>query len=180
MAEVQEVAAAVGRALEELGTDASDVHYVQVKWPLLTPAGIADAAARGATVVTTDPNRSKAYARGATALGVALGLAEVPPDAVTDDIIAQDMSLYSRVASTSAGGELTSCEIIVFANSPAATSEYTIGHAALKDAVDIDGVRSALRNAGLDFTCDPDPAQQERIAAVFAKAEGCGSSGGTG
>jgi cyanuric acid amidohydrolase len=54
---------AVGRALDELGTDASDVHYVQVKGPLLTPAGIADAAARGAAVVTTDPNKSKAYAR---------------------------------------------------------------------------------------------------------------------
>lgn len=171
MAEVAEVAAAVGRGLADLGAEGSDVHYVQVKGPLLTPAGIADAAARGATVVTTDPNRSKAYARGATALGVALGLGEVPAGSVTEDVIARDMSLYSQVASTSAGGELTSCEVILFANSPAACGDYAIGHAMLKDAVDLDGVRAALRSAGLDFGCDPGPADQERIAAVFAKAE---------
>ena len=171
MAEVQEVATAVGRALEDLDAAPTDVHYVQVKGPLLTPAGITDAAARGAAVVTTDPNKSKAYARGATALGVALGLSEVPAAAVNDEVIAQDMSLYSSVASTSAGGELTSCEVIVFANSPSATSEYRIGHGTMRDAIDLDGVRAALRAAGLNFECDPDTAQQERIAAVFAKAE---------
>jgi cyanuric acid amidohydrolase len=171
MAEVQEVAEAVRRALDELRVDPADVHYVQVKGPLLTPAGIADADSRGAAVVTTDPNKSKAYARGATALGVAVGLGEVQPEQVSDDIIAEEMSLYSSVASTSAGGELTNCEVIVFANSPHTTSEYRIGHASLRDAVDIDGVRDALRAAGLSFACDPAQSERERIAAVFAKAE---------
>jgi cyanuric acid amidohydrolase len=171
VAEVHEVAQAVRRALDELRVAPADVHYVQVKGPLLTPAGVTDAHSRGVTVVTTDPNKSKAYARGATALGVAVGLEEVQPDQVSDDIIAQDMSLYSSVASTSAGGELTNCEIIVFANSPYATSEYRIGHASLRDAIDIDGVREALRSAGLSFACDPGQSERERIAAVFAKAE---------
>jgi len=171
LAEVEEVAAAVRAALTELAAAPEDVHYVQVKGPLLTPAGLADAASRGATVVTTDPNKSKAYARGATALGVAIGLSEIKADQVTEDVIANDMNLYSNVASTSAGGELTSCEIIAFANSPTATSDYRIGHASLRDAVDLDGVRAALHDAGLDFDCDPDQSQQERIAAVFAKAE---------
>ncbi len=95
--EVAEVAAAVTRALDELGAAPEAVHYVQVKGPLLTPAGIADAAARGKEVVTTDPNRSKAYARGATALGVAVALGEVAADEVTDGVIATDMTLCSRV-----------------------------------------------------------------------------------
>ena len=44
MAQVREVAAAVRRAQAEAGiTDASNVHYVQVKGPLLTPAAVADA-----------------------------------------------------------------------------------------------------------------------------------------
>jgi cyanuric acid amidohydrolase len=78
LAEVDEVAAAVRRALDDLSIDdPAQVHYVQVKGPLLTPAAIADAASRGASVVTRDPNGSKAYARGATALGVAVGLGEV-------------------------------------------------------------------------------------------------------
>ncbi|MCX4091430.1 ring-opening amidohydrolase [Nocardia sp. alder85J] len=169
--EVEEVAAAVRRALADLGCDVEDVHYVQVKGPLLTPAGIADAHARGATVVTTDPNRSKAYARGATALGVALALGEVAAAAVTDEVIATDLTLYSNVASTSAGGELTSCEVIVFANSARATSPFRIGHAALADAIDLAGVRAALRAAGLEFDCEPGDPERERIAAVFAKAE---------
>ncbi|WP_457852545.1 cyanuric acid amidohydrolase [Rathayibacter soli] len=171
MAEVNEVAAAVHRALEDLGCNPQEVHYVQVKGPLLTPSSLADARRRGVEVVTTDPNRSKAYARGATALGVAVGLSEVPSSAITDDVIATDMSLYSKVASTSAGGELVNCEVLVFANSPQSCSDFRIGHASLKDPIDIDGVRNALRDAGLNFTCDPSTADQERIAAVFAKAE---------
>ncbi len=171
-AEVEAVADATRKALQDLAvTNAMDVHYVQVKGPLLTPAGIKDAAERGAHVVTTDPNRSKAFARGATALGVALGLGEVSASSVRDEVIATDMNLFSKVASTSAGGELVSCEVLVFANSPRASSKFRIGHATLRDAIDADGVRAALRGAGLQFDCAPDAAQQERIAAVFAKAE---------
>ena len=171
MSEVREVAAAVRRALEDLGVAAEAVHYVQVKGPLLTPAGIADAAQRGKQVVTQDPNRSKTFARGATALGVALALGEVPEDAVSEETIGNDMGLYSAVASTSAGGELTDCEVVLFANSVHATSEYRIGHAYLRDAVDAAGVREALRAAGLQFEHSPDGDAQLRVAAVFAKAE---------
>jgi len=170
-AEVEEVAAAVRRALDDLAASPDDVHYVQVKGPLLTPAGISDAAARGKRVVTSDPNRSKAYARGATALGVAVGLGEVPGDRVREETIATDMELFSAVASTSAGGELTDCEVLVFANSLHAASDYRIGHAFLADAADIDGARAALRNAGMAFDCDPSDEQRQAIRAVFAKAE---------
>jgi len=171
MAEVTEVADAVKKAIQELGCSPQDVHYVQVKGPLLTPAAITDAASRGAEVVTTDPNGSKAYARGATALGVALGLSEVDDSKVDDSVIAKDMTLFSNVASTSAGGELTSCEIVLFANSPQSSSEFRIGHGELTDAIDIAGVRTMLKDAGLNFDCDPSDQDRDRIAAVFAKAE---------
>lgn len=169
--QVTEVAAAVTRALAELRVAAEEVHYVQVKGPLLTPATIAEATDRGARVVTADPNGSKPYARGATALGVAVALGEVPADAVSDDVIATDMTLYSAVANTSAGGELTDCEVIVFANSPLSASPYRIGHGVLRDVADVDGVRGALASAGLDAGGDLTGEQRGRIAAVFAKAE---------
>jgi len=172
LAEVAEVAAATRRALTDLALDdPSDVHFVQVKGPLLTPAGIKDAATRGARVVTTDPNASKAYARGATALGVAVALGEVDAAALTEAAIGHDFSLFSRVASTSAGGELVACEIVLFANSPAAIAGLRIGHARLRDAIDAEGVLACLRSAGLEFECWPSSGQCERIAAVFAKAE---------
>src|ERR1700723_1253349 len=105
LAEVREVAAAVRRAQDEAGIlDRKDVHYVQVKGPLLTPAAVADADRRGAKPFTRHPNGSKAFARGATALCVALALGEVSEADLNDTVIAQRMDLFSSVANTSAGG----------------------------------------------------------------------------
>ncbi len=162
-AEVLEVAAAARRALDDLGVSPGAVHYVQVKGPLLTPAGLADAAARGQRVVTDDPNRSKAYARGATALGVAIALGEIGPDAVNDDVIAKDMNLFSAVTSTSAGGELTDCEVIMFANSAEATGEYRIGHGFLEDAVDVAGAAPRFAPPGLSSSVSPTPTPKHRL-----------------
>ena len=172
MAQVEEVAGAVRRCLATAGIDdPADVHYVQVKGPLLTPGSIADADRRGKTLVTRDPNGSKPYARGATALGVALGLGEVKAADLSDAIIAKRFDLFSSVASTSAGGELKNCEVLLFGNSPKASGAFRIGHAVLADAIDADGVRAALHGAGLDFACNPSRDDAGRIAAVFAKAE---------
>ena len=172
MAEVEEVAGAGPRARAAAGiAGAADVHYVQVKGPLLTPAGIADAERRGKALVTRDPNGSKAYARGATALGVALALGEVASSNLSDAAITQRLDLFSCVASTSAGGELSSCEVLVFGNSKTASGALRIGHAVLDDAIDAEGVRAALRGAGLAFEANPTREDQGRIAAVFAKAE---------
>jgi cyanuric acid amidohydrolase len=172
MAQVREVAAATRRALAATGiTDPKDVHYVQVKGPLLTPASIASADKRGKMLRTRDPNGSKPYARGATALGVALGLGEVAEGDVNDGAVAKRFDLYSSVASTSAGGELKNCEVLLFGNSPGATGDLRIGHGILKDAIDAEGVRDALKNAGLNFSGNPTEEDARRIVAVFAKAE---------
>lgn len=171
VSQVHLVAETVRQAMADAGiTDPADVHYVQVKGPLLTPASIADADARGATTVTRDPNGSKAFARGAMGLGVAVGLGEIAADKVTQDVIAKDMTLFSSVASTSAGGELTTCEVLLFGNSPKAASAFRIGHGVLKDAIDAAGVRAALMSAGLvpDASGAFDPGA---IVSVFAKAE---------
>jgi cyanuric acid amidohydrolase len=172
MIQVREVAGAVRRALDQAGiSDGKDVHYVQVKGPLLTPASIADADRRGKKLVTRDPNGSKPYARGATALGVALGLGEVKEGDLSDEVIARRFDLFSSVASTSAGGELKNCEVLLFGNSPKATSEFRIGHGILADAIDAAGVRATLHSAGLAFDGTPTEAQARRIVSVFAKAE---------
>jgi cyanuric acid amidohydrolase len=168
MAEVREVAAATKRAQAEAGIkSATDVHYVQVKGPLLTPAAVADAQSRNAKLVTSDPNGSKPYARGATALGVAVALGEVAESALSDSAIAQRMDLFSSVANTSAGGELRNCEVLLFGNSDAAGGDLAIGHAVLRDVIDSDGVRAAIGNA----TGDSKAIDPARVLAIFAKAE---------
>jgi cyanuric acid amidohydrolase len=169
MAEVREVAAAVRQAQAEAGIGAAaDVHYVQVKGPLLTPAAVADADRRGAKLVTRDPNGSKPFARGATALGVAVGLGEVAEASLSDAVIAERMDLFSTVANTSAGGELRNCEVLLFGNSETAGGDLRIGHAVLGDVIDADGIRAAVRNAIGDAAAAIEPA---RILAIFAKAE---------
>jgi len=169
---VEAVAAAVRDCMAESGiTDPKAVHYVQVKGPLLTPARVADARARGASLATEDPNGSKAFARGAMALGVGLGLGEVAAADLSDQVIARRLDLYSSVASTSAGGELKNCEVLLFGNSPAYGGDYRIGHATLLDVMDAEGVRAALASAGLAVKSSLSSADAMRIAAVFAKAE---------
>jgi cyanuric acid amidohydrolase len=171
MAEVHEVASAVRAALADAAIDdAADVHYVQVKGPLLTPAAVADAERRGAKLVTRDPNGSKPYARGATALGVALALSEVDAADLSDDVIAKRMDLYSAVANTSAGGELRNCEIILFGNSAKASGRLRIGHGILQDVADTDGVRTAIADA-LGISTTQAAIDVSAVKAVFAKAE---------
>ena len=170
MAEVREVAAATKRAQAEAGiTGAKDVHYVQVKGPLLTPAAVADADSRGAKLVTRDPNGSKPYARGATALGVALALGEVTKPSLGDAAIAQRMDLFSSVANTSAGGELRNCEVLLFGNSR--DGRRRLAHrpcrASRRRSMPT-AVRAAIADAKGDPKASVDPA---RIVAIFAKAE---------
>jgi cyanuric acid amidohydrolase len=172
LAHVREVASAVTRARHNAGiSDLNDVHYVQVKGPLLTSAAIADAEARGATLVTRDPNGSKTFARGAMALGVGLALGEIHENALLEGIVGRKLDVYSAVASTSAGGELKACEVLLFGNAPGSASDYRIGHGVLKDVIDADGVRSALANAGLDLTSGAPAPAPGTVAAIFAKAE---------
>ena len=172
MTQVHEVAGAVRRCLEQAGiTDPKDVHYVQVKGPLLTPASIADADQRGKTLVTRDPNGSKPYARGATALGVALALREVSEGDLSDNVIARRLDLFSSVASTSAGGELKNCEVLLFGNSASATSDFRIGHGILQDTIDAEGICDTIRNAGLSFSGRLSMEEAKRVAAIFAKAD---------
>ena len=172
MVMVEEVARCVTAAMKDAGIEkAADVHFVQIKCPLLTSDRIAEAAARGKMTVTTDTYKSMGYTRAASALGIALALGEVPADKLSDKAICSDWSLYSSVASTSAGVELLNCEIILMGMAPNVASIQTIGHSVMKDAIDMAAVLEAMRNAGLKFAELPDAAQKRRIANVFAKAE---------
>jgi len=126
----KEVAKGVKEAMIDADiSDVKDVHFVQIKCPLLTSDRINDAEERGKKVITQDTLKSMAYSRGASALGVAIALQEVDVKRVTDSIICSDWSLYSSVASASSGIELMNNEIIVMGNSNRSSSgEYIIGH----------------------------------------------------
>jgi cyanuric acid amidohydrolase len=148
--QIEETARAVAIAMADAGIDkASDVHFVQIKCPLLTAERVAAARQRGAIPVTGDTYASMAYSRGASALGVAVALGEIEGP-VIDRMVLRDFSAYSSVASASAGIELTHSVIIVMGNSFSANSEYVIGHAVMQDAIDQRAVLDAFAAVGLD------------------------------
>jgi cyanuric acid amidohydrolase len=172
---IEKVAEAVGRAVAEAGIeDHADVHLAMVKVPGLTVATSRDAESRGHTVVTSDltfgPEGAGSYANDAAALGVALALGEVPESALSDDVVRRDWDLYSSVAMTSSGGEKRHGEVVVFGNAAGSRSALRIGHGVTKDFIDAEGVRNALRSAGLVFDCLPSEDDLSRLVHVFAKS----------
>src|SRR5438309_209206 len=101
-AQIDETATAVRVAMADAGIDdPKDVHFVQIKCPLLTSDRIEAAHARGRKTVTTSAYGSMGYSRGASALGVAAALGEID-GAISDEQILKNWELFSSVASTSA------------------------------------------------------------------------------
>jgi cyanuric acid amidohydrolase len=175
MGQIRKVAEATHRAMADAGlTDPHDVHLVMVKVPGLTTASIKDAESRGKTVVSHDltfgPEGAGVYANDAAALGVAMALGEVKESALSDGVVRRDWNLYSEVAMTSSGGEKRHGEVLVFGNATGSQSSLRIGHAVTKDFIDAEGVRNALRAAGLEFNGLPAESDLSRLVHVFAKS----------
>ncbi|MBX9812440.1 MAG: ring-opening amidohydrolase [Burkholderiales bacterium] len=170
-AQIKETEMAVKAAMANAGIEnAADVHFVQIKCPLLTTERMQAAHGRRRSVVTEDAYASMGYSRGASALGVAVALGEVSRPS-SDDIVMSDWSAYSAVASTSAGIELMRNVVILMGNSPWSASRFVIGHSVMKDAIDLQGVVAAFRSAGLDFDAAGRLADPQRLVNVFVKAE---------
>ncbi len=172
MAQIESTATAVRAAMEDAGIeDAADVHFVQVKCPLLTSAKVQDALVRGTVPATRDSYESMGYSRGASALGVAVALGEVDPAALSDAAVLADWSLHSARASASAGIELECNVVIVLGESAGSASPYRIAHTVMRDAVDAASVRTLLREAfGLHPERDAN-AIAARLVNLLAKAE---------
>ncbi|MGN6462209.1 MAG: ring-opening amidohydrolase [Pseudolabrys sp.] len=173
MVEVDLVADAVREAMKDAGiTDPSQVTCVEIKCPAMTPARIADAEKRGQKVVNTNPAVASSLAKGACALGVAVATGEVPRSKLKDGMINVEKSLYSSVASTSAGGEQVACRVLVIGNVDGAPGKLVAANSVMQDQLDIAGARKAFAQAGV--TLDKDgvvpEADRKRIAGVLVNA----------
>ncbi|HWK96958.1 MAG TPA: ring-opening amidohydrolase [Pseudolabrys sp.] len=172
VAEVDQVAAGVRAAMEDAGIiDPADVHFVQIKCPLLTAQRIAEADARGASVATRDTLKSMGLSRAASALGVAVALGEIAREKISDAQIGSDWSLWSGRASTSSGIELVNHEIVVLGMSKAWSGPLAVDHAVMADGIDIEPVRAALARLGLGAPGQLNPAQRQKLVALLSKAE---------
>jgi cyanuric acid amidohydrolase len=172
MAQIEATAMGVSTAMSEAGIiDPDDVHYVQVKCPLLTSDAVASAASRGNAVVTDSTYKSMGYSRGASALGVALALGEISGDVLDDGAVCRRFDLWSGRASTSSGIELMHNEVVVLGNSDRWASEDVIAHRVMRDAIDVPAVLEALADVGLASAGQLDDIARQRVGAVLAKAD---------
>ncbi len=179
--QVRETAAAVLEAMKSAGlTTVEDVHFVQIKCPLLTSDRIADAKTRGQQTVTEETYASMGYSRGASALGVGVALDEISPDDISDGAICEDWSLWSGRASASAGVELMNCEVIVLGNSSEWYGGSQIFHDVMTDPIDSVAVHRVLASAQIRPTVQVDEPEQRRIQAVLVKADPPGRSDSRG
>jgi barbiturase len=124
------------------------VHYVQTKTPLLTIETVREANARGKDVAC-EVHDSMGVSNGTTALGIGVALGEIKMPRAEQ--ICEDLDLYSSVASCSSGVELTQAQIVLLGNKAGAGGRFRIGHAVMRDALDMDGIYAAIRNAGLEL-----------------------------
>lgn len=163
-AQIRVVAAGVESAMARAGiTSTDEVHFVQVKCPLLTAERIIEAEARGQSTATRDTLKSMALSRGASALGVALALGEIDQATVETAKIGNMPSLWSARASCSAGVELMGHEILIMGMSDSWTGPLAIDHCVMADAIDTAPVAEAI--ARLDI------GKNTRLAALLAKVE---------
>jgi len=172
MGQVKMVADGVAQALKDAGIGSiADVHFVQVKCPLLTLQRIGEAEARGAAVATHETIKSMGLSRAASALGVALALGEIDAKQVSDADICTRWNLWSGRASCSAGIELLGHEILVFGMSTSWSGPLAIDHAVMKDGIDVEPVREALARLNLGTPGQMSLTQRHRLVALLAKAE---------
>jgi cyanuric acid amidohydrolase len=165
--QINETVKAVRAAMRDaVVDDPADIHFVQIKCPLLTSERVEAAARRGRATVTASGYASMAYSRGASALGVALALGEI--ERVSEEQVLKDWRLFSAVGSSSAGIELMHNVVIVMGNSPRSASPFVIGHAVMRDAIDLAAALAALKSVGLAAA---DAAANGRLINIFAKAE---------
>jgi cyanuric acid amidohydrolase len=171
--QIAATAAAVREAMKHAGiTRNEDVHWVQVKCPLLTAERVQAARRAGHAPVTEVAYKSMAYSRGASALGVAVAMGEIAAT-VSDEAVLADWSLASGVASASAGIELRNNIVIVLGNAADAVGDCVIEHAVMQDAIDAPAVIRALRRVGVFTAAAPDRnvIDAARIVHVLAKAD---------
>jgi barbiturase len=103
-------------------------------------------------------------------LGIAVALGEIAMPKAEE--ICRNLDLYSSVASCSSGVELDAAQIVLLGNKADAGGRYRIGHSVMKDALDIDGIYDAIRDAGLELPERPRASDLKgKLVNCFMKCE---------
>lgn len=169
MTQVKETATAIRAIASRMKLDSlQDIHLIQMKGaiPDFVHENI-EIAYKSNIALTCNMS----FSRAASALGAALAMGEVREDALLDEVINHDFSLYSSVASCSAKPGLERTEILIFANSRYCDGDLFITHGVLKDIIDVDSVIDIAAQAGIKTKYQSKEKCKAQLVGVFAKSE---------
>jgi cyanuric acid amidohydrolase len=166
-AQIDAIAATVRDAAAAAQID--QIHFVQVKGPAFTLAEILADQREGRACATDNPGKLMSFGRAACALGVAGALGEIPEGRAVESAVLKDYSLYSSVASISAGVEVRNNEVIVVGMSRRWSGPLAIDHTTMTDALDVASIHAMVQRLG--FPAAPQIADSGRIRAAFIKCE---------
>jgi cyanuric acid amidohydrolase len=171
MGQIRKLMAGIRAAMTDAGIeDPRDLHFVQTKNPSLSVSQIQAEREAGRQPATDDPRHSMELSTGAATFATALIAGELTEQQATEAAVGRAATLDTSHAGASAGGGIERPEMSVLGHSRRGSGPFRIGHAQMHDAIDADGVREALRSAGLRFEHLPSTEQLARVVAVFAKA----------
>jgi ring-opening amidohydrolase-like protein len=171
---LQANADAVRAAAADAQLDPAEIEYVVGKAYHPLRADIDAARDAGHPIADLDDATLFRKTSGSAALGVGVAVEGLTvPDA---DDIGVRMDLWSSRASMSAnawepvGGDGPQTHVIAMGNSAGAGGRLRVGHAVIKDLLDVDALPRALRRAGLEVGSGPlTPEERARIIAVYVK-----------
>ncbi len=165
-------ASAVLEAMAKAGiATADDVHFVQVKGPAFTQADIVASTKAGRAPATDNPGKLMAFGRAASALGVGKAMGDISAERAVGEAVLKDFTLYSPVASVSAGVEVRCNEVVVIGLSKHWGGSLTVAHAPMADALDISGIHAMLGDLGFSRGPQVPRTDAARIKAAFVKCE---------
>jgi cyanuric acid amidohydrolase len=162
-AQIEETARAVAAATREAGiTSAADVHFVQIKCPLLTKERIEEAARRGSTTATDDTYhrwRSRGARRWASPWRQARS-------STRRNRRLPDWSLYSSVAAPRRGSNCCATRSSCWAM-PQAGAAFGDHYGVMKDAIDARRRGAcAQASAARPWPCSPRPRRHPRARSA--------------
>ncbi|MFC0673484.1 ring-opening amidohydrolase [Brachybacterium hainanense] len=172
--QIEATAEAVRAAAADGGMDPAEVEYVVAKAFYPTEDDLAAARDAGHEIPELSPGRMFELGSGSAGLGVAVALDGLPMPRGEDVGVRRDL-FSSKVAASANPWPLHVQEgprtrVLAFGNIPGAGGKLRVGHAEIRDHLDVDALRRALVRAGLDVGGAPlTPAQRERVLAVYVK-----------
>lgn len=153
----------VRTAIKDAGVSATDVALVIVKTPVMSHV----AATKGTG--KTSKRITSAYSKAVGSLGAGMALGEVERTRIVQEAFNTDLHLHARRAMVFSGSELDCVEIMLLANRSGAKGDLRIHTGQLKDAIDAEGIKSMLREAGCIFDDEGRLVDGGKVVAMLIK-----------